>query len=324
MAKVLSSSARPARRRAASRAGDDYGATAKPDWRSTNWREHLRTAEIGGRAVNYVDVGEPKEGTVVFIHGLGGCWQNWLENLPRFALDRRVVAMDLPGFGRSEMPAGDISISGYARCVDELCSQIGLESVAVVGNSMGGFVGAELAIAFRERVERLVLVSAAGISSVSVRREPVFAVARALAAAGTMTATQQKAVLSRPRLTHTAFAFVFRHPTRLGRDLLWEQIQGTGKPGFMPALEAIMSYDFTERLPEIGCPTLIVWGTDDLVVPMRDAHEFERLIPDSRKVIMEDTGHCAMLERPETFNALLDEFLAETGSASESTSSAAA
>jgi pimeloyl-ACP methyl ester carboxylesterase len=139
-----------------------------------------------------------------------------------------------------------------------------------------------------------------------------------------MSATQQKALLSRPAFTHAAFAFVFRHPTRLRRDLLWEQLQGTGKAGFLPALTSLLGYDFTDRLPEIGCPTLIVWGANDMVVPTRDSHEFERLVPDARKVILEDTGHCAMLERPESFNALLARFLAETGSASSEQESPAA
>ncbi|MEX2196986.1 MAG: alpha/beta fold hydrolase [Thermoleophilaceae bacterium] len=318
--------ARPARRRAAGGAGDEYGATAAPDWRETDWRAHLRTAEIAGRSVNYVDVdvGEAREGTVVFIHGLSGSWQNWLENIPRFALHRRVVALDLPGFGESQMPADGISIAGYARCVDELCEQLGLGSVAVVGNSMGGFVGAEVAIGFPQRVERLCLVSAAGISIVDLRREPLLAVGRILAAGGTMTAAQQRSVLRRPGLTHLTFAFVFRHPTRLDRDLLLEQMQGTGKPGFLGALDALTSYDFRDRLPEIGCPSLIVWGDGDMLVPVKDAGEFERLIPDARKTIFEDTGHCAMLERPEAFNACLADFLAEKGSAAEHDESPAA
>lgn len=320
---TASSRARPARRRAAGRADDDYGTTATPDWRDTDWRAHLHTAEIGGRPVNYVDVGEAKEGTVVFIHGLSGSWQNWLENIPRFALDRRVIALDLPGFGASPMPAEDISISGYGRCVDELCDRLGLDSVAVVGNSMGGFVGAEVAIAFPQRVERLCLVSAAGISIVNLRREPLLAVGRILAAGGTMTAAQQRSVLRRPGLTHLTFAFVFRHPTRLARDLLLEQMQGTGKPGFLPALDALTTYDFRDRLPEIGCPAFIVWGDHDMLVPVKDADEFERLIPDARKIVFEDTGHCPMLERPETFNARLADFLAESGSAAEQDESSA-
>lgn len=307
--------ARPARRRDARFAGDDYGVTAQPDWREVNWRAHLRTAEIGGRAVRYVDIGEADEGAVVFIHGLSGCWQNWLENIPRFAQERRVIALDLPGFGESEMPAEEISIPGYARCVEELCEQLGLGPVAVVGNSMGGFIAAELAIAFPQRAERLCLVSAAGISIHHVRREPLLAIARLLAAGGTASAARRERVLRRPGTTHLAFAGVFRHPTRLPRDLLYEQMNGTGKPGFLPALAAMTTYDFRDRLPEIGCPTLIVWGREDLLVPVGDAERFRRLIPDARKVVFDDTGHCPMLERPETFNALLADFLVERGGA---------
>ena len=74
-----------------------------------------------------------------------------------------MVALDLPGFGLSPMPTRrEITIPGYGRWVDALCEQLGLGKVALVGNSMGGFVAAEVAIQFPERVARLVLVSAAG------------------------------------------------------------------------------------------------------------------------------------------------------------------
>jgi len=100
---------------------------------------------------------------LVLIHGHGGRWRNWLENIPALSRDRRVVALDLPGFGDSEMPVEDISISGYARVVDRLCERLGLGPVAMAGNSMGGFVAAELAVAFPERVEHLVLATPAGM-----------------------------------------------------------------------------------------------------------------------------------------------------------------
>ena len=73
----------------------------------------------------------------------------------------------------------------------------------------------------------------------------------------------------------------------------------------------MLTYDVRERLPEIACPTLIVWGKQDLLISVRDADVFEQLIPDARKVIFDDTGHVAMLERPQAFNALLERFLAE-------------
>jgi pimeloyl-ACP methyl ester carboxylesterase len=115
-----------------------------------------------------------------------------------------------------------------------------------------------------------------------------------------------------------ALSLVARHPSRLAADLAWESmIKGAGKPGFQPALRANFGYDFRDRLPEIACPTLIVWGEKDSVISVRDAAEFERLIPDSRKVVMKDTGHVPMLERPGAFNHVLMEFLAESGPAEE-------
>jgi pimeloyl-ACP methyl ester carboxylesterase len=130
-----------------------------------------------------------------------------------------------------------------------------------------------------------------------------------LVAAQSSWASGQEAMLRRPRLRHLAFRAIMRHPTRLPLDLLAHQAGGPGMPGFLLAMDALLSYDFRERLPEIACPTLIVHGAEDMLVPVADAHEFHRLIAGSRLEILKDTGHVAMLERPPTFNALLGEFL---------------
>jgi pimeloyl-ACP methyl ester carboxylesterase len=321
---VLPSKARPALMRAARLADDGYGVTAEPDWRSINWREHLHSMDIDGGSVNYVDMGSGDGPPVVFVHGLGGCWQNWLENLPRAALERRVIAPDLPGFGHSEMPLEQISIPGYGRFLDKFCERLGLGEVAVVGNSMGGFVGAEVAIQRPQRVERLVLVSAAGVSITNVRRRPVQTWGRAAAALGAYGAAHLRPAIVRPRLRHLALGYVVRHPTRLHADLCWEIMSGAGRPGFVDALNALLDYDFRDRLGDIRAPTFIVWGSDDMLVPVEDASEFERLIRTSRKVIFEDTGHVPMLERPQVFNDLLMDFLAEERPAERSEETEAA
>ena len=117
--------------------------------------------------------------------------------------------------------------------------------------------------------------------------------------------------MTRARWIKFTFGMIFRHPTRIQRDLLYEQALGAGKPGFLPSLEAIGDYDFRHRLPEIGCPTLIIQGEDDMLVPVGDADLFQEAIHGSRAVVLKDTGHVPMLERPETFNRLLVEFLDE-------------
>jgi pimeloyl-ACP methyl ester carboxylesterase len=319
---IRPSKALPATPWQAARAGDDYGATASPDWRSVDWRPHLRSLEIDGRSVNYVDYGGPGSSDlepVVFVHGLGGCWQNWLENIPRAAAEgRRAIAVDLPGFGFSEMPSEEISISGYGRVVNALCDELDLGEVVLVGNSMGGFISAETAIQFPARVARIVLVSAAGVTTSDLRARPIMAGARVVAAVATRTAAMSERVVRRRHVRHLVYHSFIRHPTRIRNELLYEITRGSGRPGFLGALNAIMDYDFRDRLTEIDCPTLIVWGTEDMLVPSSDADEFERLIPHSRKVIFRDTGHMAMLERPQTFNDCMMEFLAEEPSPASS------
>ncbi|HYH59687.1 MAG TPA: alpha/beta hydrolase [Thermoleophilaceae bacterium] len=314
---LLLSKARPALPSAAERADSEYGSGAEPDWRQIDWREHLHWAEIEDKRMNYVDIGSGAEPPIVFIHGLSGCWQNWLENLPYFAQKRRCVAMDLPGFGHSDMPGEKISIRGYARHVDALCEQLELGRCIIVGNSMGGFVAAEVGIRHSERVERACLVAAAGISITNLRRRPLLTGARMLGALGATSASQSRIMVSRPRLRWTFTNFVFRHPSRIAPDLMFEQVMGAGKPGFVDALDALTSYDFRDRLPDIEAPTLIVWGEHDMLVPVEDAHEFERLIPQSRTVILDDTGHVPMLERPRKFNELLEELIEGRGVGAE-------
>ena len=130
------------------------------------------------------------------------------------------------------------------------------------------------------------------------------------------TAARHKALARRPGSRHLALGLVARHPSRLAPDLTYEaMIKGAGKPGFQDSLGACLDYDFRERLPEIACPTLVVWGENDAILPAGDADEFERLIPDARKTLMRDTGHVPMLERPSAFNDMLMDFLAETGPA---------
>jgi pimeloyl-ACP methyl ester carboxylesterase len=278
-----------------------------------NWREHQRWVTIDGRRVNVIELGSGPP--VVFIHGLSGSWQNWLEQLPVFARDHRVIAFDLPGFGASQMPREKITISGYGRFVEALLAELDVSSAAVVGNSMGGFIGIELALRFPERVERLVLVSAAGLSIQYLRNERALAVlgviGNRLAAYSGWLASRSDALARRPVARRAIFGIVAHRPDRLPGPLVAEQVRGSGKPGFLPALDALTDYPIRDRLGEIACPTLIVWGAADKLVPARDADEFARLIPNSRKVIWPETGHVAMLERPEAFNALVQAFLAE-------------
>jgi pimeloyl-ACP methyl ester carboxylesterase len=288
---------------------DGHDAPGRSAWLDIDWSAHQRWVSIDGTPANVIELGDGPP--LLFVHGLSGCWQNWLENIPCFARSHRVVAVDLPGFGASPMPRAEISIPGYARFLERLCDALSIDAAAVVGNSMGGFVSAELAIASPQRVERLMLVSAAGITAEDLHRDSIMAGARVVAALGTRTAARHAWFASRPGLRRLALSFVVRHPDRLAAPIAHELMEGAGKPAFLPAMEAIMAHPISERLPQIACPTFVVWGADDRVIPVRDAKRFGELIPDARVEVLPDTGHVAMLERPDRFNALLETFLSE-------------
>lgn len=296
-----------------------------------DWTRHLRTIDIetpeedygppfdpdgpqrgegAATRVNYVEMGSGPGVDLVLVHGLSGCWQNWLETIPHFARGHRVIALDLPGFGASPMPPWPVSIERYGRLLHDFVTALGVGDCVVVGNSMGGFISAEAAVKRPDRFERVVLLSAAGVSHSRMRREPAEMAGRLAVAASPLVLRLQARGLRRPRVRQWAFGMIFRHPLRLRPELLWEFFHnGAGKPGFLPAIGSLIGYDILDRLEDVEAPTLIVWGRDDRIVPPEDALEYGARLSNSQTVIFADTGHVPMVERPVRFNRLLERFL---------------
>lgn len=288
--------------------GRDYG-NPDPEWREIEWRQHLHRVSLPGAEVNYVEIGEGEP--IVFVHGLSGCWQNWLENLPHFGRRYRAIALDLPGFGASPMPSWPIEMPAYGQLLHDFCEKLGVERATVVGNSMGGFVAVEAATATPGRFDRLVLVSSAGILNTWRPEERATVTAWAWKRFGPYYYGGARFIVSRPRARRAVFGPFFRYPERLGEELLLEQILGGMQraDGFEEALRTTLRHDIRDRLGDIDVPTLVVGGLSDRVIPVAAAISYHRRIPHSRLEIFERTGHLPQLERPLRFNAILDEFL---------------
>lgn len=286
-------------------------------WQEIDWREHQRWVTVHGRPVNVVEMGEGDP--IVFVHGLGGSWQNWLEQLPVFAPEHRVVAVDLPGFGASPLPEQEISVRGYALFVEALMDTLEIDAATIVGNSMGGLVADELALAAPERVQRLALVSPAGIAlKYRPKQLPkILVFYPPVAIAASWVGAHADAAARRPRVRRLLMKTVADHPSDIPAPLAAEQFRGVGAPGFLLALEALVDYSIEDRLHGIVCPTLVVWGDHDHVLPARHADIYASAIDGSRVVVLRETGHVAMLERPAEFNALLAELLAVAPASAE-------
>ena len=248
-----------------------YGPLGRSPWLDIDWREHQqlddRRRSSGQR--DRAGRGPP----LVFVHGLSGSWPNWLEQLPVFAADHRVIALDLPGFGHSPMPREPISISGYARTLDALLRR--------ARRSTRPRSSATRWAASSRPSSRSPSPSASSAwcssrprdsAPTTIRARPARCRRCAASSASSpayagWVASQSDTVARRPRLRNATLSLVARHPGRLPAALAAEQIRGAGKPGFMPgAAGASATTTSATAFAEIACPTLIVWGDDDRVI----------------------------------------------------------
>ena len=213
------------------------------------------------------------------------------------------------------MPPWEISIPAYGRFVRDFCERIGIDRCSLVGNSMGGFIATEVAITDPERVDDLVLISAAGITWARARREPAAMVAGMGRAATPVFMKFHMAGIRRRRVRQAYFQGVFFDPDSIRREMLWENVvPALQSPGYYDALTTLWGYDIRHRLEEIEVPTLIVWGRNDRVVPVPAALSYERRIGENAElVIFDHCGHVPQIERPVRFNRTLEDFLARKG-----------
>jgi pimeloyl-ACP methyl ester carboxylesterase len=278
---------------------------------SYDWSSHEKTVEIDGRTVNYVELGEVGKPVLLFVHGIMGTWGNWIFNLRPFADRFHVIALDMPGFGASQMPRKALDMNLYAETTKKFCDQLGLRKVTLIGNSMGGLIGAMVAKKTPELLDRLVLVDAAGFST------SYGWLARVESIAGILDPILRLAYRFRKLINRSRFvigpmiSWAVAGPLRIAPEVSMMLISGAGRPAFRPSAISILRTKIDKVAGVIAVPTLIVWGRKDILIPKRDAFRYMSICDDSAVRIIDGAGHLPMLEKPEAFNALIEEFAAQ-------------
>ena len=249
--------------------------------------------------------GEP----LVLVHGIGHTWRGWKPMLPLLEDRFDVLAPDLPGFGRSgSLPAGVASTpEALADAVETAMDEQGFETAHLAGNSLGGWIGLELAR--RGRARTCVALSPAGLAHARERD-----LARAVLLGTRWFA--RNAPPPRPLLRTKAGRTLFSGPM-LGRpwradpsDVVEQTAMLAAAPGCDLTLSATLDRQVA-GLPEIRCPVLVLWGTKDVVLIPRQGRRFERLIPNCELRYLKGLGHVPMSDDPELLaNAIADFALA--------------
>ena len=246
---------------------------------------------------------------VLLVHGLGGAAANWTELAPFLAVNRRVVVPDLPGHGRSAPLPRIRDLGDLADHVAAIAEREQALPAAVVGNSMGGLVGLRLALRRPEAVSALVLAAAAGISSATRRAEVGLALATAIKPARRASRLRYVAA-RRPTLARAIFSYWGADdPAALPPGAVVGFLDGPAHAtDIAPAARALVRDDPRAHLDAVRCPTLVLWGARDRLVPLGDGFEYARRLRAPIRTIA-GAGHLLIGERPEECAELIEHFL---------------
>ena len=255
---------------------------------------------------------------LLFIHGIGDSAAAWSELIPNLARDHTVIVPDLLGHGRSDKPRADYSVAAYANAMRDLLTVVGVERATVVGHSLGGSVALQLAYQYPERCERLVLVAPGGIA------RDVHAVLRMV--------SSPIAEVVLPLLRWPAFHAVGRGILRMlhwldtdigcDREAIERALTGlvdaTAQHAFVRTVRCVIDHrgqaaNLIDRsYLAHNVPTLLVWGTRDVIVPYAHARIAQRAMTGSRLEVFEGAGHFPHHHDPSRFLDVLRHFLVTT------------
>lgn len=256
---------------------------------------------IAGSHVYITQAGKEHSQSIVLVHGLGDLASDtWAELIPQLARTYHVMAFDLPGFGRSEKKNILYSPTYYAEVTKWLVDTYVPGSYAMLGHSMGAAISLRFASKYPENLEKLILANTAGILhrtvitkgllqpnlSQTVPNMPERAAQRIDLLIGSVVDALNRAPLDIDTLLRNDFL----RTTFIGND-----------PARIAAL-ALVGEDFSSAVFSIQTPTMILWGDQDAITPLRTAHILRSTLPHSDLHIIKGTGHVPMLENPKAFN----------------------
>ncbi len=262
--------------------------------------------KIDGVKICYTDEG--KGLPILFIHGLGGNLLHYKMNIPYFKANHRVIALDLPGYGKSDKPKLDDAIPYYVKLIKKFIDKLNINEVILAGNSMGGHISCIFAAKYKKSTKGLILIDSAGLNELNILED--FFISNLFSETFL---TNTPSFIMETTLKHN-----FYHARDEVEEILQAQkamVGATDYEDYCHALEMCAKSMKNNPLDlitkEIICPTIIFWGKNDRLIDVRHADLFHQSIAGSELVIFDYCGHISMLEKHEEFNKDTSDFIAK-------------
>jgi pimeloyl-ACP methyl ester carboxylesterase len=271
-------------------------------------RSHF--VHVDGIRMHYQEFGDPAAPPVILIHGYTASVYSWRRSAPLIAdASFRVIAVDLVGFGYSDKPRHfEYTIDAQARIVTRFMDRLGIGTATIAGCSYGGAIAAVIALDSPERLDKLVLVDA--VINDDLRSHTIFRLASMPGIGEIVTPfLADSRALLRHRCTGTLAAANHHLITDERIESILRPLHAADGHHSLLATSRNWSADsITRDAHLITQPTLIVWGEEDTVIPIRDGYTLRDLIPGSRLMVIKNCGHVPQEERPQLFSNLVTAF----------------
>lgn len=272
--------------------------------------DHSHFVNVDGARVHYQEFADASKPPIVLIHGYTASVYVWKTAAPMLAeAGFRVIAVDLLGFGYSEKPAWfDYSIQSQARMVSRFMNRLGIGRAVIIGSSYGGAVALTLTLDYPASVEKLVLVDA--VCNDDLKDHPIMRLASLPGVGEVITPflCDSKSFM-KMRMYGTLAKANHHMITRDRIDSIVRPLAAADGHHSVLATSRNWSAEHIERdAHQINQPTLIIWGEDDTVIPIRNGYKLYNEILHSRFVVLKTCGHVPQEEKSELFSELVTEF----------------
>jgi pimeloyl-ACP methyl ester carboxylesterase len=266
--------------------------------------------QVNGIKTRYWQMGTGGS-AVMLLHGGNGSIEFWLYNIAALATAYRVYAFDMVGSGRSGYPDGSYTLAYQAEFLASFMTGLDLNSATLIGNSMGGAVCLEFTRLYPDRVDKLVLVDSMGLGqeiSLGIRLITLPAIVNLLRPGRWMIPSMLRSNFYNSQLLPPEW-IELRYPIFAIPDRN-QVILRLGQSNFnLAGVRADVYQPIVASLPQIDRPTLIIWGEQDRIIPVKHAYVAAAGLPHHQLEIFRDCGHHPYLEYPAKFNRLVLDFL---------------
>ncbi len=256
---------------------------------------------INRNSIRYLEDGDQFDRNLILLHGLGGYAERWSNLMPFLNKKYHIFAPDIIGYGQSDKPSVDYTPEFFIKFVFDFMEALGIKKTFIIGTSLGGQITAECAATQNPTIEKIILISPAGIMKKSTP---------------TLDAYTMAALYPNKDSVKNAYQMMVGPGMQVSEISIERFVNNMSRPNakmvFLSTLLGLKnSPDIFDKLEKINIPTLVIWGKDDKLIPFEYSQQFVSLIKNCEFIPMEGCGHSPYVEDPERLSDIIIKFFAK-------------